>query len=143
MVVVVGNELSVGQRKAVRQYRQIGIKEGVTFHQNRMILQDGDIPTDEVYGWETIELLTGVGMLVGSKFELIKPTKSVGPPRKLGKEGLALWGAINEHYAITDAGGVAMLLLACEQLDRAESCRKLIDTDGEMIRIKTGTREHP
>ena len=36
-----------------------------------------------------------------------------------------------------------MLLLACEQLDRAEACRAAIDRDGEVIRTKNGAREHP
>jgi hypothetical protein len=36
-----------------------------------------------------------------------------------------------------------LLTLACQSLDRAESCRAEIDRDGEIIRSKTGTKEHP
>ena len=52
MVVVVRNELRVGQSQSVGQHRHVGIKIGVAFDKNRTILQDSDIPCDEVQGWE-------------------------------------------------------------------------------------------
>lgn len=66
------------------------------------------------------------------------------PPRKLGRHGENLWRTIMTEYRIEDAGGIEMLLSACQQLDRAESCREIIDQDGEIIRNKKiGAREHP
>ena len=66
------------------------------------------------------------------------------PPRKLGRHGENLWRTIMTEYRIEDAGGIDMLLSACQQLDRAESCREIIDKDGEIIRNKKiGAREHP
>lgn len=65
------------------------------------------------------------------------------PDRKLGKHGSALWRAVQAEYHITDTGGAEMLLLACEALDRAEACRKAIDTDGVIIDGKSGPRDHP
>jgi hypothetical protein len=65
------------------------------------------------------------------------------PPRPLDKHGAALWRAINLEYAITDVGGIEMAALACAALDRAESCREQIDTDGEIVKIKGIPREHP
>jgi hypothetical protein len=66
------------------------------------------------------------------------------PPRKLGEHGARLWGAIHADYGIEDAGGVEMLALACQALDRAESCRKTIDDDGEVVRTEGGPlKDHP
>jgi hypothetical protein len=65
------------------------------------------------------------------------------PIRKLGKHGANLWRSIRDEFEINDAGGLEMLSLACQQLDRAERCRETIDRDGEMIRGKNGPREHP
>lgn len=65
------------------------------------------------------------------------------PPRKLGQHGMKLWGFVHGHYEIVDAGGVELLTLACQALDRAESCAAQIAKDGEVIRTKTGLREHP
>ena len=41
-------------------------------------------------------------------------------------------------YAIADVGGIELLCLACQAIDRAESCREAIDRDGEMICGSTG-----
>lgn len=70
------------------------------------------------------------------------PTLSA-PPRKLGKHGTALWRSILAEYGVEDAGGVEMLLQACTALDRAEFCREQIDRDGEVLRTKTGMKDHP
>ncbi len=71
------------------------------------------------------------------------PSAIVSPHRKLSASGAALWRAIMIDYEVVDAGGLEMLLLACEQPDRAEACRTAIDADGEVIRTKNGAREHP
>ena len=71
------------------------------------------------------------------------PPDLTAPPRHLGEHGLTLWRSVTSEYGIEDAGGVEMLLLACQSLDRAEECRAQIDADGEIIRTKAGMRENP
>jgi hypothetical protein len=81
---------------------------------------------------------------MAAKLTVVKQgSPASGPPRKLGKHGMALWQSVNSEYAIEDCGGREMLALACASLDRAESCRELIDKDGEVIKSKAGWREHP
>jgi hypothetical protein len=46
-------------------------------------------------------------------------------------------------YSITDAGGIELLCLACQALDRAESLREAIDRDGPMLHTRTGLRSNP
>jgi hypothetical protein len=55
------------------------------------------------------------------------------PPRTLGPHGL--------H--ILDCGGVELLCLACQALDRAESLSEAIAAEGETVRTRTGIRAHP
>jgi hypothetical protein len=74
---------------------------------------------------------------------LIKPENPGEPPRPLGKCGMALWRAVTSEYDIADSGGREMLAEACAALDRAESLREQIDNDGEIVRTKTGLRDHP
>jgi len=71
------------------------------------------------------------------------PQTGIKPARKLGAHGAALWRTVMSGYEIVDAGGVEMLTAACQSLDRAESLREQIDADGEIIRSKSGMREHP
>ena len=65
------------------------------------------------------------------------------PPADLGETGAQLWASIQTQYQIADAGGLAMLKLAAESADRAQRCRLQIDQDGEMVRGRTGSRDHP
>ena len=62
------------------------------------------------------------------------------PPRPLGKHGMSLWCRITSAYNVADAGGVELLTLACQALDRAERLREQIDADGEIVRYRTGMR---
>jgi hypothetical protein len=80
-----------------------------------------------------------------SKLKLVATAapKVAPPPRPLGKHGAKLWESVNLEFKIDDAGGVELLLSACQALDRAESCREQIDAVGEVISTKTGIREHP
>src|SRR5262245_34468317 len=55
------------------------------------------------------------------------------PPRPLGVHGRDLWDRVMHAYGIMDVGGIELLCLACQAIDRAESCRAAIDRDGEMI----------
>jgi hypothetical protein len=65
------------------------------------------------------------------------------PPRTLGEAGANLWSRIVEQYQVDDAGGRELLTLCCQSLDRAEALRAKIDEDGEIVRTKTGVRDHP
>ena len=65
------------------------------------------------------------------------------PPRTLGAPGRELWDSITSEFDISDSGGVALLLLACEATDRIAQLSAQIDTDGCMICGKGGLRAHP
>ncbi|MGE4253629.1 MAG: P27 family phage terminase small subunit [Xanthobacteraceae bacterium] len=81
---------------------------------------------------------------MATKLSLVTPTHPAAKPaRKLGRYGADLWRAVMRDYAIADSGGLEMLCAACQALDRAESCREQIDKDGEIVRSKSGPREHP
>ena len=55
-------------------------------------------------------------------FTLVGPgTTAPAPPRNLGPPGLALWNRIQAEYRISDSGGVELLSLACQALDRASA----------------------
>ena len=72
-----------------------------------------------------------------------EPPDPHAPPRDPGEHGLALWNSILSEYQIDDPAGRALLALACESLDRADNCRAEIEHDGQVIRTKTGLRDHP
>jgi hypothetical protein len=65
------------------------------------------------------------------------------PPRALGQHGRQLWTTITGAYDIADEGGREILAQACGALDRAEALREAIDEDGEIIRSKSGIKDHP
>lgn len=65
------------------------------------------------------------------------------PPRKLGEAGLHLWNAVQREFDVSDAGGVALLTLAAQALDRAEGLSAAIEKDGLTMRTKSGLRAHP
>jgi hypothetical protein len=72
------------------------------------------------------------------------PENGLKPPRKLGPAGGSLWARIQSEYAITDVGGVELLCLACQALDRAEALADAIARDGEVIHSRTGIpKTHP
>jgi hypothetical protein len=65
-------------------------------------------------------------------------------PRKLGPHGQHMWDEITTDYDIGDSGGIQLLTLACQALDRAEKIRSIIDKQGELIQNRVGNwREHP
>ena len=81
---------------------------------------------------------------MAAKLSIVKPAPTgAKPSRKLGEHGASLWQSVMSEYQIVDSGGLEMLTAACQQLDRAESLREQIDEDGEIIRTKSGMREHP
>ena len=78
-----------------------------------------------------------------AKPKLIEIT-SGGPPRPLGTHGMALWQRITDDFDISDAGAIELLTLACQALDRAESCREQIDATGEISTVNGQPgRAHP
>jgi hypothetical protein len=71
------------------------------------------------------------------------PSSLPKPPSTLGLAGANLWRSIMSEYDISDAGGRALLEQAAFAYDRAERLRVEIDRDGEIVRGRTGMREHP
>ena len=65
------------------------------------------------------------------------------PPGPLDQFGLDLWIAITSQYHFDDVGSFEVLYQACCCRSRAERCRKLIEGDGEFLRLKGGIRAHP
>jgi hypothetical protein len=76
---------------------------------------------------------------------LIASTASgIAPPRALGPAGRQLWDGVMAEYDIRDRGGVELLCLAAETLDRVGRLAAQIDTDGEIIEGgRNGPRAHP
>src|SRR5215467_7888170 len=71
-------------------------------------------------------------------------TTIISPPRPLGSYGTSLWDRVQREYAITDCGGVELLCLAAQALDRAESLAEAIARDGAVIYSRSGApRSHP
>ena len=54
-------------------------------------------------------------------------------PRRLGPHGMAMWAAVHAQYGIEDVGGVELLTLCCQALDRAEDCAEIIDREGASL----------
>jgi hypothetical protein len=71
------------------------------------------------------------------------PSTAPKPPANLGPAGAGLWRSIMSEYDVSDAGGQALLEQAAAAYDRAERLRVEIDRDGEIVRGRTGMREHP
>jgi P27 family predicted phage terminase small subunit len=79
------------------------------------------------------------------KLRVVQPGDVVPvSPRKLGREGQALWRLIHEDYRIDDVAGRTMLAIACEALDRVADCSQQIAKDGIVVRVKGGgIKDHP
>jgi hypothetical protein len=56
---------------------------------------------------------------------------------------MALWRAITGEDRVDDAGGIEMLMQACQAADRVERLAEQITRDGEVIRTNGGMRSHP
>jgi hypothetical protein len=66
------------------------------------------------------------------------------PPRPLGDLGRDLWNAIRLNYTPTDYIDAELLYQACAASERAESCRQLIEREGEVITTSSGCmKDHP
>jgi hypothetical protein len=72
-----------------------------------------------------------------------QPSTGVQPPRKLGQPGRFLWNRVMSEYDIQDCGGIEMLTLACEALDRIAVLRAEIEHDGAVIRTRGMVKDHP
>jgi hypothetical protein len=71
------------------------------------------------------------------------PATGIEPPRQLGGPGRLLWDGIMREYDIRDRGGIELLCLAAETLDRVERLREKIDADGEVLHTRSGAKAHP
>jgi Phage terminase, small subunit len=72
-----------------------------------------------------------------------KPSTGVQPPRKLGQPGRSLWNRVMSEYDIQDCGGIEMMTLACEALDRIAVLRGEVERDGAVIRTRGMIKDHP
>jgi hypothetical protein len=59
-------------------------------------------------------------------------------PSELGEHGQRLWQSVQSQYRVEDAGGIALLTQACLASDRVARLKKLIDRDGEMLKLPDG-----
>ena len=83
-------------------------------------------------------------MVKKPELTVVDPTSSLPtPPANLGHAGAALWHSIMNEYDVSDAGGRALLEQAALAADRADRLRTEIDRDGEIVRGRSGMREHP
>jgi P27 family predicted phage terminase small subunit len=65
-------------------------------------------------------------------------------PRHLDRDGAALWRDLTAEYSIHDAGGQALLVSACEALDRMRQAQEAIAADGAVIKDRYGCpKAHP
>jgi hypothetical protein len=66
------------------------------------------------------------------------------PQRELGKVGMRLWRDVLDTVSLDDTASREVLLLACEALDRADSLKRQIEKDGQVIRSENRPpRDHP
>jgi phage terminase small subunit len=76
--------------------------------------------------------------LVGTSFH-----RGPIPPRPLGKEGRACWDRMVDVFDYEE-NQLEQLVLACEQIDRAEELAEAIRRDGVLITRSNGSpRENP
>lgn len=69
--------------------------------------------------------------------------EALPPPSDLGNTGASLWRKVAGEYQFDDPGSIETLHQACLALDRAERCAVAINRDGEVMKGKTGPRDHP
>ena len=60
-------------------------------------------------------------------------------PPELGEHGQRLWHSVQSQYRVDDSGGIALLTQACLCMDRVARLKKLIDADGERLKLPDGT----
>ena len=66
------------------------------------------------------------------------------PPKHLAADGRAFWRGVLSDFNIDDTAGRALLLTACESLDRMAAARQAIETDGAVVRDRYGQPKiHP
>jgi len=66
------------------------------------------------------------------------------PPTTLSDPSKALWAAVLKDWSIDDAAHLKILEQGLLALDRAESCRRQIDEDGETLTDRFGQKKpHP
>jgi len=65
-------------------------------------------------------------------------------PKHLSDDGREFWSQVISEFSINDAPGRALLLTACEALDRMAAARRVIETEGEITKDRYGqSKVHP
>ena len=71
-----------------------------------------------------------------------KPTDTT--PAHLGPKAAAFWRGVQAEYGVSDAPGLALLLVAAEALDRLEQAREILAKEGVLAPDRWGVmRKHP
>ena len=68
----------------------------------------------------------------------MKASNPEQPPRHLGSAGRATYRTLQAEYGILDAGGLAVLVVACECQDRMLAARKAIEEHGPITLDRYG-----
>mgnify|MGYP001065668517 CR=1 FL=1 len=64
---------------------------------------------------------------------------SLNVPKHLKRPGRALYRDLQREYNIVDAGGLSLLCIAAECLDRLRSAQAAIDEHGELVQDRYGS----
>jgi P27 family predicted phage terminase small subunit len=65
-------------------------------------------------------------------------------PKHLSNDAKTFFSQVIEEFDIQDAAGLALLLTACEALDRMAAARRVIEADGEIVKDRYGqSKVHP
>lgn len=64
--------------------------------------------------------------------------------KHLSEDGQTFFSQVVAEFDIQDAAGLALLLTACEALDRMAAARRVIEAEGEVIKDRYGqSKVHP
>lgn len=70
--------------------------------------------------------------------------KKSDPPGHLSREGKALWRRLLAEYGIDDAGGLVVLAVCCEALDRMRGAQQAVLAEGQTVTDRFGqVKAHP
>jgi P27 family predicted phage terminase small subunit len=71
--------------------------------------------------------------------------KSHDPPAHLARPGRELWRQIQDQFVVADAGGLALLTVACEALDRCRQAQTALLEAGSLTVVdqRGALKTHP
>jgi hypothetical protein len=81
-----------------------------------------------------------------AKLAVVASRPSLGglpPPGHLDAFGAEFWTKVTGLYDFDDPASLELLAQCCSACSRAERCRRIIDDDGELLRVGKAVRAHP